>query len=109
MLKMNALCADSVRPSVRPSLCDLLSVVITCVVTRGMGILYDEQSTEPESHDKLMRQSQPNFLKHCPHFLTDLREIPYRNLHTTPSSIYAQIYSPKQNGNDGSVCVCVCV
>ena len=85
MLKMNALCADSVRPS----LCDLLSAVITCFMTLGMGILYDEQSTEPESHDKLMRQSQANFLKHCPHFLTDLREIPYRSLHTTPSSIFA--------------------
>lgn len=54
-----------------------------------MGILYDEQSTKFESHDKLLRQSQANFLMHCPHFLTDICEIPYRNFHTTQSSICA--------------------
>jgi len=77
MLKMNALCADSVRPP----LCELLPAVITCVVTLGMGILYDE----PESHDKLLRESQANFLMHCQHFLTYLCE----SLHTTSSSICA--------------------
>jgi hypothetical protein len=68
MLKMNALCADSVGPS----LCDLLSAVITRVVTLGMGIHYNEQSTEPESQNKLLRQSQANFLMHFSHLLTDL-------------------------------------
>ena len=71
-------------------LCDLLSDVITRVMTLGMGIRYDEQSIEPESHNKLLLQSQANFLMHCPHFLTDLVcEIPYRSLHTTSSSICA--------------------